>query len=484
MAYEDSTMITIRRISITPTTISGTTNVDMFTSVVVAQRLINKGQDIIYYSKEGRDLFVSGHTYVIESNKPITTQYGALFGNERDGGGYVPSSNGSCSGDLFYFTVPYQSTTEQEIRIVSWSDNNAVVLERYLNGTWINVKNFNPLNYMKPGEWIGKTYGQTYATVFRVSCTPGKKVSVFEANWLETGSVGTSDIATMASAETGKASGKKFLVYMAPPGYEQNVLDPFTKTKLSQNTHAYLFANSGEATTVKVKDAFTNGADYSKSFTIAAGRYADCSLNLAEWKNIYNGTGTTAGGAERPYLIIESTEEIAVMATNFNDNWMMYFGSSQVKGFSQTGSTSTPKTIPGNEIQITNNLIVESNTTNATVEIIVGSGLTPISSELVNKTTSSSISGDIITSEDNSTIMFAGIPVIKPTDAYVINTTVVPELVYNNGAPIPNLTVLSVESVLTGTVNGETQQSIYSTGVTNNSANTSNLFSVKLVLES
>ncbi|WP_041932415.1 FG-GAP-like repeat-containing protein [Cytophaga hutchinsonii] len=480
MAYEDSTMITIRRISNTPTTTSGTTNVDMFTSTVVAQRLINKGQDIIYYSKEGRDLLVSGHTYVIESNKPVTTQYGALFGNERDGGGYVPSSNGSCSGDLFYFTVPYQVTTEQEIRIVSWSDNNAVILERYVNGTWINVKNFNPLNYMKSGEWIGKTNGQTYATVFRVSCSPGKKVSVFEANWMETGSVGTSDIATMASAENGKASGKKFLVYMAPPGYEQNVLDPFTNKKLTQNTHAYLFANSNEATVVTVKDAYTNGTHFSKTFTIAAGRYADCSLTLTEWKNIYNGTGTTAAGAERPYLIIESTEEVAVMVTNFNDNWMMYFGSSQVKGFSQTGSTSTPKTIPGNEVQITNNLIIESNTTNASVEIVVGSGLIPVSSQLINTTTSSSITGTITTTNDNSSITFATIPVMNTTDTYVIHTTVIPALVYNDGNSIPDMTVLSVETVLTGTVNGETQQSISSTGITDNSANTSNFIFSKM----
>lgn len=479
MAYEDSTMITIRQISKTPTTVSGTTNVDMFTANVVAQKLIHRGQDIIYFYKEGRDLLLSGHTYVIESNKPITTQYGALFGNERDGGGYVPSSNGSCSGDLFYFTVPYQATTEQEIRIVSWSANNNVVLERYLNGTWVNTKNYNPLNYMKPGEWIGKTNGQTFPTVFRVSCTPGKKVSVFEANWLETGSVGTSDIATMASAENGKASGKTFLVYMAPPGLEQNVLDPFSKTKLTQNTHAYLFANATESTTVTVKDAYTNGAEYSKTFNIAAGRYADCALNLTEWKSIYNGTGTTSG-PERPYLIIESTEEIAVMVTNFNDNWMMYFGSSQVKGFSQTGSSSTSKTIPGNEVALTTNIQIDASTTNASIEVIVGSGLIPISSQLINTSNSSTQTGTITTTNDNSTITFNTITSIQPSDKFVINTVVVPGLIYNDGSQIPNMTVLSVETVVTGTVNGETQQSIYSTGITDNSANTSNFIFSKM----
>jgi hypothetical protein len=480
MAYEDSTMVTIRQISKSPTTVSGTTNVDMFTSTIVAQRLIHKGQDIIYFYKEGRDLLLSGHTYVIETNKPVTVQYGALFGNERDGGGYVPSSNGSCSGDLFYFTVPYQITTEQEIRIVSWSDNNNVVLERFLNGTWVNVKNYSPLNYMKPAEWIGKTAGQTYPTVFRASCTAGKKISVFEANWLETGSVGTSDIATMASAENGKSSGKNFLVYMAPPGYEQNVTNPFTNAKLTQNTHAYLFANSAESTVVTVKDAYTNGTKYSKTFNIAAGRYVDCSLNLNEWKNIYNGTGTTSG-PERPYLIIEATEEIAVMVTNFNDNWMMYFGSSQVKGFGQTGSSSSSKTIPGNEVQLTSNIVIDAATTNVSVEVIVGSGLIPVSSQLINTSNSSITTGTINTTEENSIITFKNIPVVQPSDKYTISSTVIPGLMYNNGNPIPDMTVLSVETVVTGMVNGELQQSVYSAGITDNSANTSNFMFSKMM---
>jgi len=252
-------VVTIRKISNTPTTTSGYTSVDMYSAVVVAQVMIAPGKDLIYFFKNGRDLLSSGHSYVVESNKPVTVQYGSLFGNERDGGGYVPSANGSCSGEKFYFAVPYQSTTEQEIRVVSWNDANNVVLERYLNGSWINVKNFNGLNFRKAGEWIGKTYGQTYPTVFRITCTPGKKVSVFEANWLETGAIGTSDIATMASSSNGKASGKDFLVYMAPPGSEQSAKDPFTNTYLTQISHAYVFANMQEASVVTVKDAYTNG---------------------------------------------------------------------------------------------------------------------------------------------------------------------------------------------------------------------------------
>lgn len=65
-----------------------------------------------------------------------------------------------------------------------------------------------------------------YPTVFRLRCSAGKRVSVFEANWLETGNPGTSDIGTMASSNNGTSSGKDFLIYMAPPGNEQNVKIP------------------------------------------------------------------------------------------------------------------------------------------------------------------------------------------------------------------------------------------------------------------
>lgn len=473
MAYSDSTIVTIRKISKTPTLISGYTNVDMYNSTIVAQKMINRGQDLIYLNKEGRDLLQSGHSYMVETDKPVTVQYGALWSNERDGGGYVPSSNGSASGELFYFTVPYQVTTEQEIRIVSWSENNNIVLDRYLNGAWVNVKNFNGLNSQKAGEWIGKTNGQTYPTVFRVSCTAGKKVSVFEANWLETGSIGTSDIATMASASNGRASGKEFLVYMAPPGYEQNVTNPFTGTKFSQNTHAYIFANVSEVTTVTVKDAFTNGSKLNRTYTIQAGRYVDCNLTVAEWRSIYNGTGTTSG-PERPYLLINSSEEVSVMITNFNDNWMMYFGSSQVKGFDQTGSSLKGTVIPGNDMTAISNISVNNTINNANIQVMVGSGLTPISSTLTNLNTNQSTVGTIQTGQNFSTITFPTISTITPSDQYQVSTTLEGSLLYNNGTFVKDGTVASIESVVSATVNGQVQQSVLSQGVSIQSSNTSN----------
>lgn len=57
---------------------------------------------------------------------------------------------------------------------------------------------------MQAGDWVGKNNGNvSYNTVFRVTCTAGKRVSVFEGNWFETGTPGTSDMGTMVSAENG-----------------------------------------------------------------------------------------------------------------------------------------------------------------------------------------------------------------------------------------------------------------------------------------
>jgi hypothetical protein len=129
-AYSDSTRVTIRKISLNSTTVSGYTNVAYEGGTILTNVQLNRGQDLIYYNTSGRNIMVPGETYVVESNKPISVQYGALFANERDGGGYVPSSNGSCRGDLFYFAVPYQAALEQEIRIISASSNNVVTLQR------------------------------------------------------------------------------------------------------------------------------------------------------------------------------------------------------------------------------------------------------------------------------------------------------------------------------------------------------------------
>lgn len=324
-AYEDSTTVVVRKISLSALNKQGFTKVDMAHGTVVMTKTIQPGKDLIHYFSDGKDILQAGETYVVTANKPVTVQYGALAGDSRDAGGYVPSSNGLSSGSLFYFAVPYQSGGAQEIRITSWDDNNDIILERYTAAGWVNVKTFRNVKSMKPVDWIGATYGKSYANEFRVSCTPGKRVSVLEANFMETGTPGSADMATMAATANGTAADKTFLVYMAPPSRQNKMTNPFTGRKLTDQTHAYVYART--KCIVIVKDANTNGTKINRKYTIEAGSYADVSLDMYDWKSIFNGTGLAASGSDRPYLIIQATDAVTVMAANTNDNWLMSIGS-------------------------------------------------------------------------------------------------------------------------------------------------------------
>lgn len=475
-AFEDNTTITVSKISKSVTTQTGYTNVDMNERTVVLQKTINRGQDLIHYFQEGRNIMLTGETYLVESNKGISMQYGALYQNERDGGSFVPSSNGSSTGDLFYFAVPYQSGGEQEIRVVSWDNSNNVVLERYQNGTWVNMKNWS-LNRLAPADWVGKQNGNvSYPTVFRVTCTAGKKVSVFEANWMETGAITTSDMASTVSSEAGTDAGKEFLVYMLPPGQQTNVVNPFTGALFGGSfTHFYLHAGN-KAANVTIKDAKTNGAVINRTYNVAADRYADAFFSEAEWKSIYNGTGQPTG-AERPYVLIESTENISIVSTNFNDNWMMYFGSSLEHSFTQESSSTGAVGIPGDTLIVTSNIVVDGNgmVENTNLEVNIGSGAIPVKCKFKNKTDNTELHGVIDYRNDKTVVKFDDVPDLDPQKDYEIETKVLLSCSHNDGSALAPGTVVIVETIVSGKVDGENQQSVNTQGIQNKSDDLSNL---------
>lgn len=471
-AYQDNTLVQFHKISTQAKTNSGFTDVNAENPTLIFSKTLNIGQDLIYSGSEGRNVMVSGETYVITSNKPITVQYGALFGNERDGGGYVPSSNGSSSGELLYFGVPYQSGGEQEIRIVSWDDNNAIKLERFANGSWVLVKNYT-LNKFKAGDWVGKNEGNvSYPTVFRITCSPGKKVSVFEGNWFETGSPGTSDMATMVSSENGTSAGKSFLTYIPPPGNETNVVNPFTGLKFGgQFSHLYLFSKNGAVVTVK--DAHTGGQEFSKTFTILPERYADCTISLNEWKAIYNGTGTNIG-PEKPYLIVTSDKDISVMNSNFNDNWMCYFGSSLEHSFSQTSQIDDSNLIPSEQTIVVSTIKTTTEVTEPTIEVIVQEGLKVIESKIID-VEAKVTQGDIEELIDKTKVSFKNIENFQSNSEYKVETTIEASIGANNGELIGQTINATVETIITGKVNQEIQQSTIANSVSVNTKNTSKL---------
>lgn len=471
-AYQDNTVVQFHKISTQAKTNTGFTDVNSEKPTLVFNKTLNIGQDLIYSSGEGRNVMTSGDTYVVTSNKPITVQYGALYQGERDGGGYVPTSNGSSSGELMYFAVPYQSGGEQEIRIVSWDDANAVKLDRYLNGSWVPVKNFT-LNKSKAGDWVGKTDGNvSYNTVFRISCSLGKRVSVFEGNWFETGAPGTSDMATMVSSENGTSAGKSFLTYIPPPGNEANVQNPFTKKAFGgQFSHLYLFSKNGA--TVHVKDANTGGLQFNKTYTIKAERYEDCIISLAEWKAIYNGTGTNVG-PNKPYLLVTSDADISVMNSNFNDNWMCYSGSSLGHSFTQSSTINDDSLIPEERAKVISIIKTSVEVTEPSIEVIVQDGLKVVESKIINsdgKITQGTIKEFI----DKTKVVFDKLPSLKPNSEYKVETTVVATVGANDGEIMGQTLNSTVETIITGKVDGEVQQSTVANSVSVNTKNTANL---------
>ena len=478
-AYEDSTTITIKKISSAPLSGSGYTQVDLTLNEVVLQKTLNIGEDLIFRNTEGRNVLETGASYLIETNKEVTVQYGALWANARDGGGYVPSDNGSSVGELFYFTVHYQAAREQEIRVVSWDDSNPISLDKYVNGVWVNVASWT-LDELAPGDWIS-TSGNV-DRVFRISCAPGKKVSVFEANWLETGSPGTSDIASMVSSRYGNSAGTEFLAYMAPPGNENNVTNPFTNTKFTKASHLYLFAR--DSAIVRVRDANTLGQVIDRTYNIAEGRYADCFLDLAEWRSIYNGDGNPNSGTDRPYLLVESDNPIAVFNTNFNDNWMTYVGTSLPQGFSLNAASPQSESYPGDTVLVVADIALSptQTVTSVTASVLVGNGANLVSCQFVNQFTGYTQQGRI--NHQGSTgqceIVFDSLPNLDPTIDYALETAIVLSINYVDGTPIPNLTIISVENTVSGTTGGAFQQASISTGIVNKTANQRGLYFTQL----
>ncbi len=376
-----------------------------------------------------------------------------------------------------YFAVPFQSTGEQEIRIVSWDNSNNIQLDRYVNGSWIAVKSFT-LNRLIAGDWVGKTSGNvSYSNVFRITCTPGKRVSVFEGNWFEIGFPGTSDMATMVSSENGTTAGKVFLTYIAPPGNEANVTNPFTGQKFGGSfSHLYLFSKTGA--TVTVKDAYSNGQDFSKTFTIAPERYADCTINLTEWKNMYNGTGSSSG-PEKPYLIVTSNNDIAVLNSNFNDNWMCYTGSSLYHAFQQTSTVGDNSLIPAEETNVVSVITTVSEVTEPTIEVIVQDGLKVVESKLFDENQQET-QGTITEFSDKTKVQFQGLDNLQPNSEYRVETTVKAIVGANNGELVGTTLNATVETIITGKVGGEIQQSTIAKSVSVQTTNTSNLLFSKL----
>jgi hypothetical protein len=471
MAYEDSTFVAVSKISTAATLGQGFTNINLNTSTPVISRMLSPGQDLIYYYTDGRDALQSGQTYMITSNKNVSVQYGALFTDERDGGGYVPSANGTCAGSLFYLTAPFQDSAQQEIRMHSWSNNNNILLERYNAGQWFTVQSFTNVEAMQAVEWTGNIGPETYGTVFRVSCTSGKAITVSESNWVETGGYITSDIAAMVPSDSGISMGTNFLVYMPIPAQQGNIFNTLTQSKMpAKATHAYLFGNKDSVAHVTVKDNFTNGNQVNLRFTIPAGFYGDCILDSAQWDSIYNMNGQMNTGPQRPYLNVQSDVNISVMASNHNDNWAMFYGAGmpQLMDLSSQGSNGNHGGCSGDTVHIVVHCNHHGNYSGGcNVWQSIDPGLQCTGSQFVDVTADSTVQGTVTCDSfsHKSKVHFPHMGDLDPTHTYQIECNVVIAPSNTTAHQLPNNAILSVETNMSGIINGDTDIASESFGI-------------------
>lgn len=109
----------------------------------------------------------------------------------------------------------------------------------------------------------------------------------------------------------------------------------------------------------------------------------DCTISLAEWKAIYNGTGTNVG-RDKPYLSVTSDADISVMNSNFNDNWMCYSVSSLGQSFTQTSTNNDDSLIPAEKATVVSTIKTSAEVTEPSIEVIVQDGLKVIEYKIID----------------------------------------------------------------------------------------------------
>lgn len=313
VAYEDNTELVLQKISTVPQLTSGITQVDLKNPQTVLTETLNRGQDLLHIKGRGKQLLEPGATYLLSASKDVTVQMGALIQNMRDGGGYVPSENGTVAGALFYFFLPGEPN-KKELRIVSFQDNNTIRLYGY-NQSWRLVNEWT-LNSYQHADWINYNVGYDY---YQLSCTAS--ASVFESNWLETTDrANTADIATFVATEYGNGAGQKFVIYIPPPGIETNIAG-----QRGLFSHLYFFAHR-DNTVIRAFDTQTNGLQFQQQISLNADQYFDLKIDPSLYTKIRN-AGQTLGTTFHPYITVLADKNITVLNTNYNDNWMTYAAS-------------------------------------------------------------------------------------------------------------------------------------------------------------
>ncbi|MEL6547794.1 MAG: hypothetical protein AAFQ82_24425, partial [Myxococcota bacterium] len=315
VSYDPGTRVEIYEISTTATENSGVTTVSLPGELLLRQSL-EEGEDLLVAkSRAGTNITRAGHTYRVVSNNPVTVMFGAFEQRERDGGGYVPSENGTTVGTHFYFPVPSGPYWKyfREIRIVAGDLASDVTLRGFGSDGWEVIDNVlvDPYGHL---DYTGRSHVElTQYDFFEVLAT--EPVNVFEANWLETGNSGTSDVISYVSAlDSAGASdvGQEFVAYIGPPGIQNSAAGLGGRF-----SHLYI-ATFVAGTQVTVVDADTGGTIFQENITLGdVDSIYDVRIDTTQ----YNAMNS---GGNRPYLRVSADEPISVGTANWNDNWLAF----------------------------------------------------------------------------------------------------------------------------------------------------------------
>ena len=318
-AYNDNTTLKIIDITDVPATQGYTSVVSDALGAPVFTATLQTGQDLLEVKRQ-RPKLDAGRTYHLVSNKDVSVMFGALGQgrqSSRDGGAYVPGKSGSSADKTFYFVLPsaYKRPTEpdeRELRLIAY-DRPANVSIRGWNSKlnqWETVALY-PLPAFGHAELIGSPLGSftdvdgLKRNYFLYEVTADTTISVFETNWLETGSYGTSDIALYLSSENGTGAGRSFLAYLGPPGQQPH------------GQFSHLVVSSHQTATVSVFDADSYG-EYVELYndsavTVTLGNWT--LTNADNWQITLPATATVGPG--KAYLM-----EFHQKATNAPANYV------------------------------------------------------------------------------------------------------------------------------------------------------------------
>lgn len=333
-AYEDNTTVSVTDVTTNLVSASGKATVNLASQTQVLRSVLHQGEDLIARKlKLGVDALQAGHSYLVSTTKPVSVMTGHLDalngGNQaRDGGGFVPSANGSSLGSLFFFGIPHELglAREKELRIVCPS---AATVSLYGANTidtgWSLIRS----SMVSAGghlDLVGATDSAFLSNeLYKLTVSPSYLgCNVYEANWMETGSYGTSDSASVVSSDEGQGIGFRFSAYIGPPGYSASVSPTglLTNNAAPQDgyaSHLWIYAQTN-GTSVTVKDIDRSGALVTNALTLNADQFYDYVVDKATYQKL------TTGGV-RPYLRVESSQPVTVVSGNVNDNWLTYFQS-------------------------------------------------------------------------------------------------------------------------------------------------------------